>query len=189
MRNKMIYSFDKKQPEIEGDTYISEHALVIGDVRIDNNCYIGHRAILRGDCGSIRIGPGTIVEEGVIIHASPDSTCQIGEKVTIGHGAVIHASIIGDFVLVGMGAILSIGAEVGERAIIAEGCVVKSGQIIPAHVVVAGNPAKIVRGVEGKDEILWNTRNKLYIDLTKKYLEVGMERLDWIAPLCLNTLN
>jgi maltose O-acetyltransferase len=88
-----------------------------------------------------------------------------------------------------MGAILSIGAEVGERAIIAEGCVVKSGQIIPAHVVVAGNPAKIVRGVEGKDEILWNTRNKLYIDLTKKYLEVGMERLDWIAPLCLNTLN
>lgn len=173
----MLYRFEDRKPEVGVDSYISEHALVIGEVKIGNNCYIGHGAILRGDYGRIEIGSGTAVEEGVIIHAPPGEICQIGEKVTLGHGAIIHASYIGDLALIGMGAIISIWAEIGEGTIVAEGCVVTKKQKIPAGSVVNGNPAKIARKVTDKDKKFWGRGKQLYIDLAKKYLTTGMPGL------------
>ena len=174
----MLYRFDNREPKIGERTYASESALLIGDVRIGDNCYIGHGAILRGDYGTIEIGDGTAVEEGVVIHAPPEETCWIGEKVTIGHGAVIHSKSIGDFAVIGMGAIVSAWAEVGEGTIVAEGSVVKREQKVPAGVVAAGNPARVVREVSRKDEDFWNRGKQLYIDLAKKYLDIGMHELD-----------
>ena len=174
----MLYSFDNRKPKIGKETYVSESALVIGDVRVGNNCYIGHGVILRGDYGTIEIGDGSAVEEGVVIHAPPGQTCRIGNKVTLGHGAIIHSSSIGDLVVIGMGAVVSIGAEVGERSIIAEGAIVKMRQELPSGVVAAGNPAKIIREVSREDESLWNMTKQLYINLAKKYLDIGMHRLD-----------
>ena len=171
----MLYKFDGRQPSVGKESYVSELASVIGDVVIGNNCYIGHGAILRGDYGSIVIGDGTAVEEGVIIHAPPGNTNRIGKRVTIGHGAVVHGGAIGDQAVIGMGAIVSIRSEIGEYAIIAEGCVVKMNQVIPPGVVAAGNPAKVVRDVTPKDKELWDYGKQLYIDLAKTYLEKGME--------------
>jgi phenylacetic acid degradation protein len=170
----MLYRFNGKQPTAGKDTYISELANVIGDVVIGNHCYIGHGAILRGDYGRIEIGDGTAVEEGVIIHAPPGFTNRIGAKVTIGHGAILHGQSIGDRVVIGMGAVLSIVSEIGEGAIVAEGGIVTAKQIVPAMVVVAGNPAKIIRDVTAKDEELWGFAKQLYIDLAKQYLDEGM---------------
>jgi carbonic anhydrase/acetyltransferase-like protein (isoleucine patch superfamily) len=174
----MIYSFDGKQPVIGTDTYVSEMALVIGDVVIGDNCYIGHGAILRGDYGSIKIGSGTAVEEGVIIHVPPQQLGTIGDKVTLGHGAIIHSEEIGDLAVIGMGAVVSIGAKIGKEAIVAEGAVVKMNQIIPENVVVAGSPAKVVRKVQNKDEKMWSWGKQLYIDLAKKYLTIGMPEVN-----------
>lgn len=171
----MLYRFNGKQPTAGKDTYISELAHVIGDVVIGNNCYIGHGAILRGDYGRIEIGDGTAVEEGVIIHAPPGFTNRTGIRVTIGHGAILHGQSIGDKVVIGMGAVLSILSEVGEGAIVAEGSIVTAKQIVPAGVVVAGNPATVVREVTAKDETMWDWAKQLYIDLAKKYLHEGME--------------
>lgn len=170
----MRYEFDGKRPVIGKDSYISELASLIGDVHIGNNCYIGHGAILRGDYGRIKIGDGTAVEEGVIIHAPPGDTSRIGSAVTIGHRAVIHGRSIGNQAVIGMGAILSIWSEIGESAIIAEGSVVKMKQVIAPRVVAAGNPAKIVRPISADDEKFWNWGKQLYIDLAKKYLLEGM---------------
>ncbi|MEJ2038683.1 MAG: gamma carbonic anhydrase family protein [Desulfosarcinaceae bacterium] len=173
----MLYRFDGKQPVVGEDSYVSDLARVIGDVAIGRNCYIGHGAILRGDYGRIEIGDGTAVEEGVIVHAPPQDTNRIGEKVTIGHGAVIHGKAIGDQAVIGMGSILSIWSEIGQGAIVAEGSVIKLKQVIPPNVVVAGNPAQIVREVSAKDEKFWSWGKQLYIDLAKKYLEEGMEQV------------
>jgi len=171
----MQYSFDGRQPKIGKDTYISEHALVIGDVVIGDNCYIGHGAILRGDYGSIVVGPGTAVEEGVIVHAPPDETSEIGERVTIGHGAIIHSAVIGRLSVIGMGAVLSIRSKVGENTIIAEGAVVRMRQVVPSNVVAGGNPAKTIRAISAKDMEFWTYGKDLYINLAKKYLEKGMK--------------
>lgn len=174
----MLYRFDGKEPEIGAETYVSESALVIGNVKIGSNCYVGHGAILRGDYGGIEIGSGSAIEEGVIIHAPPDKMCRIGERVTLGHGAIIHAKSIGYWAVIGMGAVLSLESEVGEQAIVAEGAVVKWNQKIPDRVVAGGNPARILREISRKDERSWNLGKQLYIDLAKKYLDIGMQRID-----------
>ncbi len=171
----MLYKFDGKQPTYGKETYVSDLADVIGNVVIGDNCYIGHGAIIRGDYGRIEIGDGTAVEEGVIIHAPPDHTQRIGKKVTLGHGAILHGNSIGDLAVIGMGAILSLLSEVGERSIVAEGSVVKMHQKIPPNVVAAGNPAEVVRDLTAKDEELWSWGKQIYIDLAKKYLAIGME--------------
>ena len=170
----MLYEFDGRQPVVGRNSYISDIARVIGDVVIKDNCYIGHGAILRGDYGRIEIGNGTAVEEGAIVHAPPDDVNTIGEKVTVGHGAVVHGKNIGNQAVIGMGAVVSIWSEIGEWSIVAEGSVVKMKQIIPSEVIVAGNPAKIVRQLAEKDKEYWNWGKQIYIDLAKKYLDIGM---------------
>ena len=170
----MLYEFDGKQPEVGKDAYVSDTAKVIGDVVIGNCCYIGHGAILRGDYGRIEIGSGTAVEEGVIIHAPPGDTNQIGEKVTIGHGAIVHGKKIDNLAVIGMGAVLSIWSEIGAQTIVAEGSIVKLKQVLPANIVAAGNPAKVVREITAKDKEFWMYGKQLYIDLAKKYLVNGL---------------
>jgi carbonic anhydrase/acetyltransferase-like protein (isoleucine patch superfamily) len=173
-----LYRFDGKQPVVGSGTYVSDIARVIGEVVIGKNCYIGHGAILRGDYGRIEIGDGTAVEEGAILHAPPDDINAIGRRVTIGHGAVVHARRVGDAAVIGMGAVVSIWAEIGQWTIVAEGSVVKLKQVIPPEVVAAGNPARIVRDVTGKDKEFWRWGKKLYIDLAQKYLETGLEPIE-----------
>jgi carbonic anhydrase/acetyltransferase-like protein (isoleucine patch superfamily) len=171
----MLYEFRNVRPKIGQNTYVSETATIIGNVEIGNNCYIGHGAILRGDYGKIVIGDGTAVEEGVIIHSPPGETNNIGQKVTLGHGAILHGKNIGDYAVVGMGAVLSILSEVGDRAIIAEGSVVKMRQVVPEKQIFAGNPAVFVRDLEKRDIEMWDFGKQLYIDLAKEYLESGMK--------------
>jgi carbonic anhydrase/acetyltransferase-like protein (isoleucine patch superfamily) len=174
----MLYRFDRHEPVVGKDTYVSETAIVIGDVQIGDNCYIGHGAILRGDYGRIEIGDKSAVEEGVIVHAPPQGLCAIGEGVTIGHGAIIHSRSIGAHTVIGMGAVASIMAEIGEKSIVAEGCIVKNSQKIPANVVVGGNPAKILREIEKKDKSFWGDANQVYVNLALKYIKEGMQRVD-----------
>ena len=171
----MLYKFAGKRPAVGEGSYVSDLARVIGDIVIGKNCYIGHGAILRGDYGRIEIGDGTAVEEGVIVHAPPGELNRIGDRVTIGHGAVVHGKSIDRGAVIGMGSILSIWSEIGEGSIVAEGSVVKLKQIIPSKVVVAGNPAQIVRDITSKDEEFWKWGKQLYIDLAKQYLDEDME--------------
>ena len=173
----MLYEYDGRRPTVGKDSYVSEIARVIGDVTIGDNCYIGHGAILRGDYGSIVVGSGTAVEEGVVVHAPPNEYCRIGKRVTIGHGAIIHAAKIGDSAVIGMGAILSVHSEIGEDTIVAEGTMVKMRQIIAGGVVVGGNPVRVIRKIAEKDIEYWVMGKELYIDLAKKYLEKGMKAL------------
>ena len=174
----MIFAFDGRKPKIGKGTYISPTAQVIGDVHIGDNCYVGPGAILRGDYGSIRIGEGTAVEEGVIIHAPPGEVCVLGSRVTLGHGAIIHSSFIGDYALIGMGAITSLGARVGSWTLVAEGAVVKRNQELPDGVVAAGAPAKIVRPINEQEKAYWTDAKQLYVDLAAKYLEKGLQPME-----------
>jgi carbonic anhydrase/acetyltransferase-like protein (isoleucine patch superfamily) len=179
---KMLYEFDGKSPRIGAGSYVSETAILVGDVMIGDNCYIGHGAILRGDYGSIMIGSGSAIEEGVVIHAPPKEICDIGKMVTVGHGAIIHAASVGEFAVIGMGAVLSVRSRIGKHSIIAEGAVVKMTQEIPDNVVAGGNPAKVIRNVQRKDEEFWRMGKQIYIDLAKKYLAIRMKKISRDGP-------
>jgi len=174
----MLFAFEGKRPRVGKNSYVSATAQVIGDVVIGDQCYVGHGAIIRGDYGRVEIGDGTAVEEGVIIHSPPDITQFIGKHVTLGHGAVLHGIMVGDFAVIGMGAILSVLSKVGEWAIVAEGGVVKANQEVPAGKVAAGNPAAVVRDVQERDRQLWTMGKQVYVDLAARYLKSGMIPID-----------
>ncbi len=174
----MLYRFDGRQPAIGAGTYVSETAMVIGDVRIGDRCYVGHGVILRGDYGTIEIGDETAIEEGVIVHTPPNECCSIGSGVVLGHGAIIHARVVADSVGIGMGAILSIRSEIGRASVVAEGAVVKQGQKVSESVVVAGNPARRIRDMSRKDMDFWGHSRRIYVDLAAKYSKIGMEKIE-----------
>ena len=173
----MMYEFEGKRPQCGEGTFVAPSAQVIGDVTMGKNCYIGHGAIVRGDYGKVVIGDGTAVEEGVVIHAPPGQTCTIGSHVTLGHGAIIHGKYLGDWAVVGMNAVTSIGSDVGEWSIVAEGAVVKQNGVIEAGKVVVGAPAKPVRDTLERDKEWWAPMKKVYEDLAGRYLAGGMKEV------------
>ncbi|MBW1808949.1 MAG: gamma carbonic anhydrase family protein [Deltaproteobacteria bacterium] len=172
-----LYRFGDRKPQVAKGAWVSDSARVIGDVVIGSDCYIGHGAVLRGDYGSIRLGPGTAVEENATIHIRPEGLSVLGERVTVGHGAILHCNRIDDCAVIGMGAVLSFGVEVGEWAIVAEGCVVPGEMKIPKEKIVKGVPAKVTGEVNQQHKEFWNYGKQLYIDLAAQYPK-EFERID-----------
>jgi len=172
-----VYEFEGRRPRIHAGAYVAPTAVVIGDVEIGEGCYVGHGAILRGDYGRIRIGPGTAVEEGVIVHARPGNQTVIAERVTVGHGAMIHNAEIGAEAVIGMRATVSDDAVVGRGAIVGEAALVKSGQRISPEKVAVGLPAREVGPVRDEHRERWRRGKELYIGLARRYPE-GLKRID-----------
>jgi len=172
-----LYEFGDRVPEVGAGCYVSDSARVIGDVVIGEDCYIGHGAILRGDYGSIRLGPGTAVEENAVIHIHPDGLSLIGKRVTIGHGAIVHGNRIDDFAVIGMGAVISLNVIIGRWAFVAEGCVLPNGTEIGAEKLVAGVPGKVISDVQDKHKDFWEWGKQLYVDLAHSYPE-KLRRID-----------
>ncbi|MBO5556392.1 MAG: gamma carbonic anhydrase family protein [Oscillospiraceae bacterium] len=165
----MIYAFDGKIPQIHESAFVSENAVIIGDVTLGPNCYVGPGATIRSDFFPIRIGAECVIEDGVILHAGGRGNGMvIGDRVVIGHGAFVHSLRIGNNVGIGMGAVVSLNTELGEGCIVAEGAMVRQGQQVPAGVLVGGVPAKELREVTEKDRITWQKNTEWYMALARK---------------------
>ena len=121
--------------------YISPSAVIDGDVILGKDCNVWHGAVLRGDCGTIRIGDGTNIQDNCVIHEET----TIGAGCTVGHSAIVHGCTIGDNCVVGMGAIILNGAVLGEHCLVGAGAVVTGKMNAPAGSLILGNPAKVVR--------------------------------------------
>ncbi|MFC2167608.1 gamma carbonic anhydrase family protein [Acidobacteriota bacterium] len=168
-----LYKFGKYKPQVKQNTYVAESALVIGNVQIGQDVYIGHGVILRGDYGKIIIGEGSAVEEGAIVHARPDDCTIIGKSVTVGHGSMIHNAQIKDFAVIGMRATISDYSVVGEWTIIGEMGLVKNSQKVPDGVVAVGVPVRVAGKVDSKQKAFWSYGKKLYVDMAHRYMTPG----------------
>lgn len=164
-----IYTFEGRRPTIGKETFIADSAEVIGNVNIGEYCFIGPGVRLRGDVGDITIGPGTAIEDNCSIHVRPQRSCEIGERVTIGHHAIIHNATIEDYAVIGMGAIISDYAQIGRWSVIGEGCVVSPQQIIAEDSIAVGSPAEVVGLVNQEHKELWLQGKQLHIDLAIRY--------------------
>jgi carbonic anhydrase/acetyltransferase-like protein (isoleucine patch superfamily) len=164
-----IYEFENKIPRIAKTTYVHPQAVLIGDVEVKGACFIGAGAVLRGDFGKIRIGQGTSIQENCVIHAGGEQPVSIHSNVVIAHGALIHDAIIKSYVLVGMGAVLMTGVSCEDHVLIAAGSVVKEHFHIPSNVVVAGNPARIIKPLSEDQRKRIHEGVKIYQDLVKRY--------------------
>ena len=164
-----IYQFEKKVPKIAKTAYVHPQAVIIGDVEVADHCFIGAGAVLRGDFGRITVGRGTSIQENCVIHAGEQEGVSIDSDVIIAHGAILHDATIKSYVLVGMGSILMSRVFCEDHVLIAAGSVVKENFHIPSNVVVAGNPARIVKPLSDEQKKQIHEGVKTYQDLVKRY--------------------
>jgi gamma-carbonic anhydrase len=146
-----ISTFGDRRPRISSGAFVATNAMIIGDVEIADQASIWFGAVLRGDDCPIRIGKGSNIQDGSIIHGDEGRHAIIGDGVTIGHGAVIHGCTIRDGALVGIGAIVLDGAIVGEEALIGAGALVTPGRIIEPRTLWLGSPARKARELSPDD--------------------------------------
>jgi carbonic anhydrase/acetyltransferase-like protein (isoleucine patch superfamily) len=161
----------KKGPTIHSSAWVVPGATVIGDVILEEESSVWYGAVLRGDINRIIIGPRSNIQDNAVVHIDTNYPTTMGELVTVGHTAIVHACKIDNEVLVGMGAILLDDVEVGARSIIGANALVTIGTKIPPGSLVLGSPAKIRRQLsldEQKDIARWAWS---YVETAKQYRE------------------
>jgi carbonic anhydrase/acetyltransferase-like protein (isoleucine patch superfamily) len=161
----MTLSYGGKTPAIDGTCFQAPDSLVIGDVTIGAESSVWFKVVIRGDINYVRIGGWTNIQDGCIVHVTGGtSPTEIGDFVTVGHGAILHGCKVGSGCLIGMGAIVLDDTEIGDGSLVAAGTVVKAGMKIPSGTMVAGNPAVIKREISEKEA-------RGFLDWAKQYRE------------------
>jgi gamma-carbonic anhydrase len=153
-------------PSIEDAAFVASSATVIGDVRLGLNSSVWYGAVVRADINSIRVGEGSNLQDGVVVHLSNENGVEVGGLVTVGHRAILHGCRVADECLIGMGATLLDGVEVGTRSIVGANSLVREGMVVPPGSLVYGAPARVVRPLTAAEQS--NIRN-----IALKYVEVA----------------
>lgn len=143
--DKQLEQFLRRRPRLGKGVYLASTAVVVGDVRLGACSSVWYGAVLRGDINRIVVGHHSNVQDNAVLHLADDFPCVLGNYVTVGHSAIVHACKIGDEVLIGMGATVLDGAVVGRQSLIGANALVTQGMRIPPGSLVLGAPAKVVR--------------------------------------------
>ena len=151
--------------------FVAENCTLRGDIHVGANSSLWFLSVLRGDTAPIRIGERTNIQDGCILHTDLDAPVEIGNDVTVGHGAIIHGARVADEVLIAMRATVLSGAVIGRRSIVGAGAVVPERAVIPEGSLVLGVPGKIVRSITEReiDRVLENAR--IYLAYARAYAE------------------
>lgn len=161
-------------PAIHSSSFVAPDAQIIGAVSLAEEASVWYQCVLRADIERIAIGPSSNIQDGTIIHLSSELGTTVGQFVTCGHKALLHACCIDDEVLIGMGSILMDGVEVGARSIIGAGSLVTQGTIIPPGSLVMGSPARVVSSLDA-------VKQKSIRKWAEKYVQVSKEHADFLA--------
>lgn len=144
-----------KTPVVAEDAFVAKNTTVMGNVILKDETSVYFGAVLRAEEATITVGRGTNIQDNCVLHVDKDAPMTIGENCTIGHGAILHGCTIEDNTLIGMGAIVLNGAQIGCNCLIAAGALVTQGSVIPDGSLVMGSPAKVKRPMT-EDEIEGN---------------------------------
>jgi carbonic anhydrase/acetyltransferase-like protein (isoleucine patch superfamily) len=164
-------------PTIDPTAFIHPRATVIGDVTLGPDSSIWPGAILRGDEGFIKVGAATNIQDGTLVHTTGNlSNTIIGDRVTVGHGAIIHGAVIGEYTLIGMGAILLDNAQIGAHCVVGAGSLITKNLVVPPRSVVFGRPPNLVIRPIGDKELERNEYSwRRYMEQAKRYLDEGRQ--------------
>lgn len=164
----MVHSIGGRTPKADPTAFIAWNAEVAGDVRLAARTSVWFSATLRGDIAPITVGEGSNVQDGSTLHVDTDLPCVIGERVTVGHNAVLHGCTVGDDCLIGMGAVVLSGAVIGKESIVGAGALVTEGRAFPPRSVILGSPAKAVRTLDDAAVAKIRENGRIYEELAKQ---------------------
>ena len=171
MPGSSIITYKGKTPQLGKDCFLASGAHLIGDLVVGKDSSFWFNTVVRADCNYIRIGERTNVQDGTVIHVTQfKGPTHIGNDVTIGHGAIIHACTIGDLCLIGMGAVLLDGARIANKSMVAAGSIVSPGKEYPEGVLIKGAPAKVARDLSAEELKYLTTSVEYYIDYKSHYV-------------------
>ena len=158
------------QPElIADDCFIAKNATLRGDIILGSHSCVLFGAVIRGDCVGVRIGSQTNIQDLCCIHGDPGFPCKIGDRVTVGHGAIIHGATVENDCLIGIRAVVLNGAVIGTGSIIAAGALVPEGKAIPPNSLVMGVPGKVVRETNAVDAEMIQHGWMHYVETSQLY--------------------
>ncbi|MDA0814282.1 MAG: gamma carbonic anhydrase family protein [Verrucomicrobia bacterium] len=160
-------------PQIAADAFVAPSADIMGSVTIGNRSSIWYQCVLRGDINAIQIGSESNIQDGTIIHVSSTHPAVVGDHVSCGHRAIIHACTIHDQVLIGMGAIIMDEAEVGGSSIIGAGALVTKGMQIPSGVLAVGSPARVIRHLTADERASIPALSAKYLQVAAAHARSG----------------
>jgi len=165
----MILHFRGVGPSLHPSVLIAPGAMVIGGVTIGENSSVWPGCVLRADINMIAIGERTNIQDGTIIHVAHDRPTLIGNDVTVGHRAVLHACTIRDRCLIGMGSIILDGAEIPPDTMVGAGSLVSPGKTFPSGMLILGSPARIIRPLKESEREYLIRSAQGYADLAREY--------------------
>ena len=167
----MIRSLDGVAPKVHPTAFVSEFAYVVGDVEIGEGSSIWPGAVVRADSGKVTIGNYTCVQDNSVVHGDDDVV--IGDRVVIGHRVLCHARAVGDRVLIGSGATVNDGVEIGEDSLVASGAVLLENMSVPAGSLVVGLPGRVRGKVEERHLELVRRAAEEYAEKARLYKRQG----------------
>jgi len=140
-----LYELDGHAPRIADSAWVADSAQVIGNVELAESASVWFGAVLRGDTEPLRIGRGSNIQDGTVVHADHGYPVTLGEDVTVGHQVMLHGCSVGDSTLIGMQAVLLNGARIGRHCLVGAGALVPQDKEFPDGVLIVGTPARVVR--------------------------------------------
>ena len=168
----MIRIYRGIAPRIAASAYIDPSAQVIGDVVIGERSSVWPNVAIRGDVNFIRVGNETSIQDNAVLHVDHlIYPCIVGNRVTVGHAAVLHGCEVADGALIGIGAIVLNGAKIGEGAVVAAGALVPEGMNVPPNTLVMGTPAKVKREVTSEEQARFAKNCDNYVEILQTYKE------------------
>jgi len=163
-------SFEGIEPMLAEGVFIAPGALVLGKVQLGKDSSVFYHSVVRGDVNSISIGSETNIQDNCTLHVSGSCNLKVGNGVTVGHNAIVHACSVEDNVLIGIGAIVLDGARIAKDSIVAAGSLVPPGKTYPPGSMIMGSPAKVTRELTTEEKENINKTAQGYITLKNKYL-------------------
>lgn len=171
----LITGIGGKEPRVDQEAFVAPTAAVIGDVTVGAGASVWYGAVLRGDVERISVGSSSNVQDNCTLHADPGFPVSVGERVSIGHNAVVHGATVEDDCLIGMGATVLNGAVIGAGSLVAAQALVPQGMVVPPGSLVAGVPAKVRRELSEEEREGITLNGTMYAELGKAHREAHGE--------------
>ena len=166
-----LYPFAGNTPAVHDSAFVAPTASIIGNATLAENASAFYGVSVRADTAAITVGAGSNLQDNVVLHADPGFPCTVGERVSVGHAAVVHGCTVENDSLIGMGATVLNGAVIGTGSLVAAGAVVLEGTVVPPRSLVAGVPGKVRRELTDDELEHVRTNARQYADLTRRHLE------------------
>ena len=169
MGSAVVFGFGGKEPSIAPEAFAAPTSVVIGDVTMAPGSSVWYHSVLRSEAGPIVIGADSNIQDNCTVHVDPGFPVTIGERVSVGHNAVLHGCTVEDDVLIGMGATILNGVHIGAGSLIAAQALVPQGMRVPPGSLVAGVPAKVKRQLTDEERATIELNAAVYVELAKRH--------------------